>query len=155
MYSLKHNDILIEGTDNLLKHATDYYKNLFGPGEGNKMSLDPNIWSIDERLCVEDNCILDEPFSESEVKNAIDIMARNKAPGPDGIPVEFYQVCWPIIKQDIMKLFHDLSNGDLDLYRLNFGMIILLQKVKDAEVLAKYRPICLLQVIYKIITKVA
>jgi hypothetical protein len=54
-----------------------------------------------------------------------------------------------------MKFFHDLSNGDLDLYRLNFGMIILLQKVKDAEVLAKYRPICLLQVIYKIITKVA
>jgi hypothetical protein len=70
MYSHKHNDILIEGTDNLLKHATDYYKNLFGPGEGNKMSLDPNIWSIDERLSVEDNCILDEPFSESEVKNA-------------------------------------------------------------------------------------
>jgi hypothetical protein len=39
------------------------------------MSLDPNIWSIDESLSVEDNCILDEPFSESEVKNVIDIMA--------------------------------------------------------------------------------
>jgi hypothetical protein len=84
---------------------------------------------------------------ESEVKNAIDIMAHNKASGPDGIPVEFYQVCWTIIKHDIMKLFHDLSNGNLVLYRLNFGMIILLQKVEDAEVLAKYRPICLLQVI--------
>jgi hypothetical protein len=79
----------IEGTDNLLKHATDYYKILFGLGEGNKMSLDSNIWSIGERLSVEDNCVLDEPFSESEVKNAIDIMANNKAPGPDGIPIEF------------------------------------------------------------------
>jgi hypothetical protein len=82
---------------------------------------------------MEDNCILDEPFLESEVKNAIDIMAHNKASGSDGITVEFYQVCWPIIKQDIMKLFHDLSNGNLDLYRLNFGMIILMQKVKDQK----------------------
>jgi hypothetical protein len=53
-----------------------------------------------------------------------------------------------------MNLFHDLSCGNLDLYRLNFGIIILLQKFKDAEVLVKYRPICFLQVIYKIITKV-
>jgi hypothetical protein len=82
-------------------------------------------------------------------------MAQNKAPGPDGIPIEFYQACWPIIKHDIMLLFEDLYLGKLDLYRLNFGMIILLQKVKDVDTLCKYRPICLLQVIYKIITKVA
>jgi hypothetical protein len=67
-------------------------------------------------------------FRKVKLRMLIDIMAHNKAPGPDGIPVEFYQVCWPIIKQVTMKLFHDLSNGDLDLYRLNFGMIILLQK---------------------------
>jgi hypothetical protein len=34
-------------------------------------------------------------------------------------------------------------------------MIILLQKTADADVIQKYRPICLLQVLYKLITKVA
>jgi hypothetical protein len=62
---------------------------------------------------------------------------------------------WPIIRNDIMYHFHELSSGSLDLYRLNFCMIILLQKVKDTEVLAKYRLICLLRVIYKIIIKLA
>ena len=107
-----------------------------------------------EKLTDIDNSCLDAPFLEKEVKNAIDLMVKNKAPGPDGIPVEFYQTCWPIIRHDIMNLFKDWYEGKLKLFRLNFGMIILLQKSKDANSLPKYRPICLLQVLYKIITKV-
>jgi hypothetical protein len=34
-------------------------------------------------------------------------------------------------------------------------MIVLLQKTADADVIQKYRPICLLQVLYKLLTKVA
>jgi hypothetical protein len=82
-------------------------------------------------------------------------MVKNKAPGPDGIPVEFFQTCWEIVKHDLMQLFHGWHGGNLNLYRLNFGMIILLQKTADADVIQKYRPICLLQVLYKLITKVA
>jgi hypothetical protein len=33
-----------------------------------------------------------------EVKFALFSMAPNKAPGPDNIPIEFYQHCWDIIK---------------------------------------------------------
>jgi hypothetical protein len=155
MYSLQNDGTLIQGTDSLLTHATYYYKSLFEAGESNRLSLDPLIWAEGERLSLEDNQSLDEPFSKQEVKFALDSMAQNKAPGPDGIPIEFYQACWPIIKHDIKLLFEDLYLGKLDLYRLNFGMIILLQKVKDVDTLSEYRPICLLQVIYKIITKVA
>ena len=36
---------------------------------------------------------LDKPFTEKEIKNAIDQMLTNKAPGPDGIPIEFHQTC--------------------------------------------------------------
>jgi hypothetical protein len=82
-------------------------------------------------------------------------MVKNKAPGPDGIPIEFFHSCWEIVKNDLMQLFHDWHSGNLNLYRLNFGMIILLQKTADADVIQKYRPICLLQVLYKLITKVA
>jgi mannosylglycoprotein endo-beta-mannosidase len=82
-------------------------------------------------------------FSEEEIQAAINSMVKNKAPGPDGISVEFYQACWPIIKNDIMNIFYDWKLGVLDLYRLNFGMIILLQKAPDADVIQKYRPICL------------
>ena len=36
--------------------------------------------------------MLVEKFTEEEVKNAIFQMEHNKTPGPDGFPLEFYQV---------------------------------------------------------------
>jgi hypothetical protein len=144
MYSLKKDDIHIQGTADLLTHATEYYKMLFGPGEGNLMQLADSVWSRQEKLSVEDNMVLNEPFSEEEIQAAINSMVKNKAPGPDGIPIEFYQSCWPIIKNDVMNIFCDWKLGELNLYRLNFGMIILLQKSPDADVIQKYRPIYLL-----------
>jgi hypothetical protein len=38
-YSLKKDDVTIQGTSYLLTHATEYYKVLFGHGEGNKVAL--------------------------------------------------------------------------------------------------------------------
>lgn len=59
-------------------------------------------------------------------------MAGNRAPGPDGVPIEFYQKCWHIIKNDLMEFFEDLCSHKLDLSRINFGVIILLPKTEDA-----------------------
>jgi hypothetical protein len=52
-------------------------------------------------------------------------------------------------------LFTFLHAGQLELFRLNFGEIILLPKIKEAERIQQYRPICLLNVSFKIFTKVA
>jgi hypothetical protein len=46
-----------------------------------------------------------------------------------------------------------LHAGQLELWRWNYGVIILLPKVKPATNIKQFRPICLLNVIYKIITK--
>jgi len=96
-----------------------------------------------------------DDFSESEVRAAIFQMEHNKASGPDGFPPEFYQVFWNIIKVDLMAVFKEFHQGNLPLQSLNFGTIILLPKMKDAKVIQQYRPICLLNVSFKIFTKVA
>jgi hypothetical protein len=44
--------------------------------------------------------------------------------------------------------------GELDLYRLNFALITVIPKEKDARTLNKFRPISLLNCSYKIFTKV-
>jgi len=82
-------------------------------------------------------------------------MEHNKAPGPDGFLAEFYQVFWDLIKLDLMSLFNDFQEGNLPLHSLNFGNIILLPKKSDAWTIQQYRPICLLNVSFKIFTKVA
>jgi hypothetical protein len=55
----------------------------------------------------------------------------------------------------MMQMFSVLHAGQLELFRLNFGEVILLPKVKEAERIQQYRPICFLNVSFKIFTKVA
>jgi hypothetical protein len=102
-----------------------------------------------------ENTFLVAPFTEKEIRDAIFDMDHNKAPGPDGFPAEFYQQFWDVIKGDLMQMFHDLHNGDLPLFSLNFGVITLLPKTQEASKIQQYRPICLLNVSFKIFTKVA
>jgi hypothetical protein len=51
-------------------------------------------------------------------------------------------------------LFGDLHAGKLELFRLNSGEIIFLPRVNEADRIQQYRPICLLNVSFKIFTKV-
>ena len=81
-------------------------------------------------------------------------MEKNKAAGPDGIPIEFFQTCWEIVKKDIIEMFDDFHKGKLDVSRINYGIITLLPKTMDADRMQQYRPICLLNCLYKWITKV-
>ena len=78
---------------------------------------------------------------------------KNTTPGPDHMPVEFFQSCWEIIKFDILLMFEEFENQNLDLGRLNYGIITLLSKTMEANKIQQYKPICLLNVVYKIFTK--
>lgn len=60
-------------------------------------------------------------------------MEHNKAAGLDKIPIEFFQTCWDIIKNDILELFDDFYHGKLDVSKLNYEIIALLPKVGDAN----------------------
>lgn len=94
------------------------------------------------------------PFTVEEVKKVVFELKQNKAPGPDGFLGEFYKRFWHIVKNDLMDLVNDFHNGYLDVERLNFGIITLIPKTKDAAQIQKFRPICLFNVSFKIITKV-
>jgi len=75
-----------------------------------------------------ENELLTAEFTQDEVKTAIFQMEHNQAPGPDGFHLEFYQVFWNLIKDDLMDLFIYFHHGSLPLNSLNFGTIILLPK---------------------------
>jgi hypothetical protein len=51
-------------------------------------------------------------------------------------------------------MFVAFHKGELPLFHLNFGTIILLPKKEDAIQILQYHPICLLNVSFKILTKV-
>jgi hypothetical protein len=81
------------------------------------------LWSEEDKVTNIGNDELTKPFLEDELKEALFQIERNKAAGLDGFPIEFYQVCWKIIKEDIVELFNDFYLGILDTKRLNYGII--------------------------------
>ena len=49
---------------------------------------------------------LDSLFEEAEIFDVIQNFNDNKSPGPDGLPMAFFQACWEILKPDLMAVFH-------------------------------------------------
>jgi hypothetical protein len=80
-------------------------------------------------------------------------MKEDSAPGPDEFSVCFYKSCCETIKGEIMAMVNDFYMGHLDLARLNYGVITLVPKVKNANNVKQFRPICLLNVSFKLFTK--
>ena len=154
IFQLEDENNIITGDAQLKEHITSYYKNLFGPSTNSHIMLDESQIDDIPQVSQLENEYLTYTFSQEEVRAAIFQMEHNKAPGPDGFSPEFYQVFWNLIKDDLMALFTDFHQGNLPLNRLNFGTIILLPKKKDAKVIRQYMPICLLNVSFKIFTKV-
>jgi hypothetical protein len=53
-----------------------------------------------------------------------------------------------------VAMFRDFHSGNLPLFCLNFGVITLIPKEKEVRRIQQYRPICMLNVSFKIFTKV-
>jgi hypothetical protein len=53
-----------------------------------------------------------------------------------------------------MAMFRDLHAGNLPIFSLNFRIITLLPKEQEARKIQQYKPICMLNVSFKIFIKV-
>ena len=126
----------------MLNHTTEFYKNLFGPEEVNAFSLDGDLWDPGE--LVDEGVMTFWPVlsSKKKSKQLYSKWKKNKAVGPDSMPVEFFQSCWEIVKDDIVQMFDEFYRLELDVSRHNYDIITLLPKVLDAEKIQQYRPIC-------------
>jgi hypothetical protein len=80
-------------------------------------------------------------------------MNRDKAPGPDGFSMGFFQDCWDVIKINIMRIFCDFHGPSKFEKSLNASFIALIPKKSGAIDLTGFRPISLVCGVYKIIAK--
>jgi hypothetical protein len=132
IFQLEKYEGTIIGQENLKNYISDYYKQLFGPPASSSCVMEESVVHDIKQISADENAILIAEFAEKEVFEAISQMEKNKAPGPDGFPAEFYQTFWRVIKEDLMNMFREFHRGDLPLFHLNFGTIILLPKKENA-----------------------
>ena len=96
---------------------------------------------------------LDRPFSNEEIDDIINKMPNDKSPGPDGFNGLFMKKCWHIIKQYFYKFINDFYNETISLAPVNNPYITLIPKNDNPETLDDYRPISLVSMPIKILTK--
>lgn len=78
-------------------------------------------------------------------------MNKNKAPGPDGFTVEFYQARWNFLGTEILEAVEESRMKQKIWPGINSTFITLIPKNGKSDEAQGFRPIALCNVIYKII----
>ncbi|CAM8884344.1 unnamed protein product [Rhodiola kirilowii] len=93
------------------------------------------------------------PFTASEVQEATFQLGPTKAPGFDGYSALFYQKSWELVKGEVYQFaLKFLNEGVLD-PAVNETLITLVPKVRNPVCFNDFRPISLVNVAMKIISK--
>lgn len=106
------------------------------------------------RLSSEESSALDSEFSLEEITAAVWDCEGDKAPGPDGLNFAFIKKFWSLLKADFLKMFTDFYiNGTVSEGCFS-AFIALIPKGRDQATLSDYRPISLVGVLNKVLSKV-
>lgn len=125
------------------------YKERLGITEYHAMTMDLNTL-LGNQVNLS---FLEEPFTHEEIDQVVLHLPSDKSPGPDGFNTDFVKNCWHIIKYDFYDLCHAFYIGDICLQSINWSFITLVPKVDNPSQSSHFRPISLLNISVKIITK--
>jgi hypothetical protein len=83
--------------------------------------------------------LLDSQISMEELKTAVIKCAGNKAPGRDGICLEFFKTNWDTIK-DMLSLLNQMYKDGKILEQQKHGIVVCIPKTHGPSTPEDYRP---------------
>ena len=92
----------------LAEHVQRFYTKLYSCDQINPLEQNYFLNNLNVRLSDQQKQYLQNDLSDFEIETAISQMAKGKAPGPDGLSVEFYTRCWPVVKNDFVNLINQM-----------------------------------------------
>lgn len=129
MESLSINGSFSSDQQVIRNHVAHFYETLFSEPYSWRPRLD-NL-AFDTLDAVESSS-LELPFEEKEVFEVNKGMNRDKAPGPDGFSLAFFQDCWDVIKSDLMGVFQDFHTHSKFVKSINATFLALIPKKSGA-----------------------
>ena len=155
---MKDDDSFLNTSGEFIKEVHRYYKSLYKETkEIDEIAKAVQGYArnlIFPEVSVQDKAKTEE-LTEAELSSALPTMKNWSAPGPDGIPVEFYKTFWPDVKFLFMNSLHYSHTVGILSPTQRQDTISLIHKGKDLvkDKLTNWRPISLTNADYKIISK--
>ena len=135
---------VVNSTSGLLEAFSLFYSKLFSAQPCHPNAQSELLSHVLSSLTVVESSSSEGDLSLEECFAAPSGMARRKAPGSDGPPMEFYLKFWPVLGQDLVLVLNScFSEGRLSLSQLR-GVISLSFKKGDRLDPKNWRPISLL-----------
>lgn len=132
--------------------ATDYFHKLFTSCTGTR--TEKLLEHVAPRISEEMNIMLTKEYTAEEVAAALKCIGDLKASDLDGMPAIFYKRYWELVGEQVTaEVLSVLYGGNIPT-SWNDTCVILIPKVKQQEKMNDLRPICLCNVVYKLVSKV-
>uniref|UniRef100_A0A3P8YAM5 Reverse transcriptase domain-containing protein n=1 Tax=Esox lucius TaxID=8010 RepID=A0A3P8YAM5_ESOLU len=108
-----------------------------------------------KRLSDHQKEVIREVFTTSEIEAAIKAFPEKKAPGIDGLPIEFYSIFWPNIRPLFLEVVNSFVNQQKLPETMYLSTISVIPKPgRECNKPSDFRLISLINCDKKIITKV-
>jgi hypothetical protein len=131
--------------------AVHFYELLYQENEGWKPKFDElPLDSIREM----DRAMLERKFEKEEILHVLQEANGDKAPGPDGFTMAFFQQCWRVVEADVLAVFDEFHEFCSFEKSLNATFLVLIPKKQNASNIRDFRPISLIGCMYKMVMKV-
>jgi exonuclease III len=151
-------DEIITDESEILKQIHLFYTNLYQHDIADTVAQDRAMSAL---LQYTRNIVTDTQYQHlvrlpnaTELLKVVNNLALNKSPGSDGLTTEVIRACWDFIKDDFLELVHHFwRTGQLYMELLQ-GIIRIIPKKLDKLRLKDWRPLTMLQVVYKIAAKI-
>ena len=137
----------------LLDITENYYTELFTSSRTDTPKQKKLLQNITKKLSNTNRIKLDAPLTLDELGKAVMALQNGKSPGPDGISAEFYKAFWYLIKDKFLCYINAAKETGFHAYRNESTTTIIYKRKGEVYKLEYYRPIALMNVDLKILSK--
>ena len=140
MSGVEVDSIMYEAESDIQDQVVGFYKSLYQEPDDWRPTVDGlDFASLDES----DRLSLERKFDREEIIVALWEAEGDKAPGPDGFTIAFFQMCWCVIEEGVMAFFAYFHSQCIFEKSLNATFLCLIPKKINAVNIKYFRPISL------------
>lgn len=151
---LEINGQVTDNKSQIFQAVHDQYKNIFSNQDSHQINPSSILYENLPKLSPTSRDSCEQQITIEEIEESIKNAQLNRAPGIDGLPIEFYKFFWEKIQhlmEKLFKNFHDTGELPKSMKKV---IIAPAPKKGDRLNLSNWRPIALLNTDYKILSRI-